>query len=118
MAEEDQNTFLALLRKEFSDFGAVVREEINTAVSASEQRLREEIHTTVTTAVSASEQRLREEIHTTVTTAVSASEQHLREEINIAVSASEQHLREEIGAVEQRSNEKFAGLGKQIGDLS
>ena len=99
MAEEDQNTFLALLRKEFSDFGAVVREEINTAVSASEQRL-------------------REEIHTTVTTAVSASEQHLREEINIAVSASEQHLREEIGAVEQRSNEKFAGLGKQIGDFS
>jgi chromosome segregation ATPase len=58
---------------ELSALRAMLREEINAAVYASEQRLREEINATAY-----------------------ASEQRLREEINAAVYASEQRLGERI----------------------
>jgi putative heme iron utilization protein len=79
---------------ELSALRAMLREEVNAAVYASEQRLREEINATVY-----------------------ASEQRLREEINAAVYASEQRLGERIDKLETTIDElktTVASMGERL----
>jgi predicted phage-related endonuclease len=75
-----------------------VRQVLRQELTASEQRLREEITGAFRQEIAATEQRLREEI--------AATGQRLREEITGAfrqeIAATEQRLREEIAATEQR----------------
>jgi chromosome segregation ATPase len=87
-----------------------VRQVLRQELTASEQRLREEITGAFRQEIAATEQRLREEI--------AATGQRLREEITGAfrqeIAATEQRLREEIAATEQRLREEIAATEQRV----
>ena len=105
---------------------------INTAVTASEERMKSYMEDSINTAIAASEERMKGYMEDSINTAVAASEERMTQKINEAVTASEERMKNHMNVVVEsqvmpmirqvadgvvQANERLDRLEKKVDDL-
>ena len=105
---------------------------INTAVTASEERMKSYMEDSINTAIAASEERMKSYMEDSVNTAIAASEERMTQKINEAVTASEERMKNHMNVVVEsqvmpmirqvadgvvQANERLDRLEKKVDDL-
>lgn len=105
---------------------------INTAVTASEERMKSYMEDSINTAIAASEERMKGYMEDSINTAIAASEERMTQKINEAVTASEERMKNHMNVVVEsqvmpmirqvadgvvQANERLDRLEKKVGDL-
>ncbi|OUN16978.1 hypothetical protein B5G38_03950 [Gemmiger sp. An87] len=105
---------------------------INTAVTASEERMKSYMEDSINTAIAASEERMKSYMEDSINTAIAASEERMTQKINEAVTASEERMKNHMNVVVEsqvmpmirqvadgvvQANERLDRLEKKVDDL-
>ena len=105
---------------------------INTAVTASEERMKSYMEDSINTAIAASEERMKSYMEDSINTAIAASEERVTQKINEAVTASEERMKNHMNVVVEsqvmpmirqvadgvvQANERLDRLEKKVDDL-
>ncbi len=105
---------------------------INTAVTASEERMKSYMEDSINTTIAASEERMKSYMEDSVNTAIAASEERMTQKINEAVTASEERMKNHMNVVVEsqvmpmirqvadgvvQANERLDRLEKKVDDL-
>lgn len=105
---------------------------INTAVTASEERMKSYMEDSINTAIAASEERMKGYMEDSINTAIAASEERMTQKINEAVTASEERMKNHMNVVVEsqvmpmirqvadgvvQANERLDRLEKKVDDL-
>ena len=105
---------------------------INTAVTASEERMKSYMDDFINTAIAASEERMKSYMEDSINTAIAASEERMTQKINEAVTASEERMKNHMNVVVEsqvmpmirqvadgvvQANERLDRLEKKVDDL-
>lgn len=105
---------------------------INTAVTASEERMKSYMDDSINTAIAASEERMKSYMEDSINTAIAASEERMTQKINEAVTASEERMKNHMNVVVEsqvmpmirqvadgvvQANERLDRLEKKVDDL-
>lgn len=90
---------------------------INTAVTASEERMKSYMEDSINTAITASEERMKSYVDSSVNAAVTASEERMKNHMNAVVESQVMPMIRQVADGVVQANERLDRLEKKVDDL-
>ena len=90
---------------------------INTAVTASEERMKSYMEDSINTAIAASEERMKSYVDHSINTAVTASEERMKNHMNVVVESQVMPMIRQVADGVVQANERLDRLEKKVDDL-
>lgn len=90
---------------------------INTAVTASEERMKSYMEDSINTAIAASEERMKSYVDSSVNAAVTASEERMKNHMNAVVESQVMPMIRQVADGVVQANERLDRLEKKVDDL-
>ena len=94
-----------------------MEDSINTAIAASEERMKSYMEDSINTAIAASEERMKSYVDHSINTAVTASEERMKNHMNVVVESQVMPMIRQVADGVVQANERLDRLEKKVGDL-
>ena len=92
-------------------------DSINTAIAASEERMKGYMEDSINTAIAASEERMKSYVDHSINTAVTASEERMKNHMNVVVESQVMPMIRQVADGVVQANERLDRLEKKVDDL-
>lgn len=90
---------------------------INTAIAASEERMKSYMEDSINTAIAASEERMKSYVDHSINTAVTASEERMKNHMNVVVESQVMPMIRQVADGVVQANERLDRLEKKVDNL-
>lgn len=94
-----------------------MEDSINTAIAASEERMKSYMEDSINTAIAASEERMKSYVDHSINTAVTASEERMKNHMNVVVESQVMPMIRQVADGVVQANERLDRLEKKVDDL-
>ena len=94
-----------------------MEDSINTAIAASEERMKGYMEDSINTAIAASEERMKSYVDHPINTAVTASEERMKNHMNVVVESQVMPMIRQVADGVVQANERLDRLEKKVDDL-
>ena len=94
-----------------------MEDSVNTAIAASEERMKSYMEDSINTAIAASEERMKSYVDSSVNTAVTASEERMKNHMNVVVESQVMPMIRQVADGVVQANERLDRLEKKVDDL-
>ena len=94
-----------------------MEDSINTAIAASEKRMKGYMEDSINTAIAASEERMKSYVDHSINTAVTASEERMKNHMNVVVESQVMPMIRQVADGVVQANERLDRLEKKVDDL-
>ncbi|MDY4166312.1 MULTISPECIES: hypothetical protein [Eubacteriales] len=94
-----------------------MEDSINTAIAASEERMKGYMEDSINTAIAASEERMKSYVDHSINTAVTASEERMKNHMNVVVESQVMPMIRQVADGVVQANERLDRLEKKVDDL-
>ena len=94
-----------------------MEDSVNTAIAASEERMKSYMEDSINTAIAASEERMKSYVDSSVNTAVTASEERMKNHMNVVVESQVMPMIRQVADGVVQANERLDRLEKKLDDL-
>ncbi len=94
-----------------------MEDSVNTAIAASEERMKSYMEDSINTAIAASEERMKSYVDSSVNTAVTASEERMKNHMNVVVECQVMPMIRQVADGVVQANERLDRLEKKVDDL-
>lgn len=94
-----------------------MEDSINTAIAASEERMKGYMEDSINTAIAAREERMKSYVDHSINTAVTASEERMKNHMNVVVESQVMPMIRQVADGVVQANERLDRLEKKVDDL-